>query len=128
MDHRSEDRSPAQAVILLVDDEQLVRNFIGELLTYEGYEVLSAVNGQQALELSRSFAGSIDLLLTDIVMPKMDGLELASCIRRERPAVKILLMSGKSSGEIRIAGKQIEFLPKPFVAEALRAKLLAMLA
>jgi CheY-like chemotaxis protein len=89
-----------KAVILVVDDEVLVRNFIQMTLTHAGYHVLTASDGVEALELSRSYHGAIDLVVSDVKMPNMMGPELAAAISKERPGIHVLLMTGKSSGRI----------------------------
>ena len=85
-----------QVVILLVDDEPLIRNVASIVLEAEGYFVLAAADGEEALELSRHFPGNIHLLLSDIRMPRLDGLALRDRVAAERPATRILLMSGQS--------------------------------
>src|SRR5258706_779138 len=104
-----------QFVILLAEDEMLVRNVVRAMLVEAGYMVLDAVDGADALEVSRKYDGAIDLLLTDVKMPGMSGVQLCSHITRERPAIKVLLMSGKTSGEFRSAGPAVPLLRKPFM-------------
>ena len=112
-------------VILLVEDEPMVRQLAETILERAGYVVLSAANGDQALAAAGRWEAEIDLLLTDIVMPGIHGLELATRLRVERPTLTVLFMSGHAAdvvsraGEIPITG---DFLPKPFsVNELLRA-------
>src|SRR2546422_910836 len=118
----------SKLVILLAEDEPLVRNVVRTVLTDAGYQVLDAADGEQALELSRQYSGSIHMLLTDIKMPRMNGLELSNRITKERPGIKVLMMSGKLSGELLVVGKTVDFLRKPFLSKTLRAKLNAMLS
>jgi two-component system, cell cycle sensor histidine kinase and response regulator CckA len=113
-------------VVLLVDDELVVRSLAQSILTRAGYRVLNAVDGEHALEVSRGYSGLIDVLLTDVRMPKMDGLELSTHIVRERPGIKILFMSGKESGELIVLGQKMEFLRKPFLPKDLCGKLSSM--
>ena len=113
-------------VILLAEDEPLVRNLLRTLLTEDGYSVLDAHNGERALELSRQYEGSIHLLVSDIRMPGMDGVELSNHIIRERPGIKVLLMSGKVPGEPLILG-DARFLRKPFLPQTLREVLKTMI-
>jgi DNA-binding response OmpR family regulator len=87
-------------------------------LTIRDLIVLDASDGQQALELSRKFPGTIHALVSDIVMPNLDGLGLCNQIRRERPEIKLLLMSG-NSGPV----DGIPFLQKPFHIEELKRKM-----
>jgi two-component system cell cycle sensor histidine kinase/response regulator CckA len=84
------------------------------------------VDGEHALEVSRGYSGPIDILLTDVKMPKMDGVELSARIIKERPGIKILFMSGKESGELMVHGKKMEFLRKPFAARDLSEKISSM--
>jgi two-component system cell cycle sensor histidine kinase/response regulator CckA len=114
-------------VILLADDDALVRNVVRTMLTEAGYMVLDAVDGEHALEVSRKYDGAIHALLTDVKMPRMNGLELSTHIIRERPEIKVLVMSGKTSGEMLVIGESVQFLRKPFLPKALRAKLSGLL-
>src|SRR5438270_4201638 len=91
----------APRVVLVAEDEVVVRNIVCFLLNHEGYHVLSAADGQEALALAREYQGPIDLLLTDITMPRMNGIALAEHVIKERPGIRVLLMSGKVSSEIR---------------------------
>src|SRR5437773_10483032 len=86
-------------IILVAEDDVVVRNVVRLLLQGEGHEVLVAVDGYEALELSRRYQGTIHLLLTDIRMPRLDGLELVEQILMERPRIKILLMTGHMESE-----------------------------
>jgi two-component system cell cycle sensor histidine kinase/response regulator CckA len=113
-------------VVLLADDELVVRSLAQSILTRAGYRVLNAVDGEHALEVSRGYSGPIDILLTDVKMPKMDGVELSARIIMERPGIKILFMSGKESGELMVHGKKMEFLRKPFAARDLSEKISSM--
>ena len=83
-------------VILLVDDDVGVQLFVWKLLKDYGFTVLNADSGEAALEASRRYIGSIDLLLTDVRLPRMDGLELCKTVAAERPQIRVLLMSGES--------------------------------
>lgn len=121
-------RTRASLVVLLADDELVVRSLARSVLTRAGYKVLDAVDGEQALEVSRQYAGPIDLLLTDVKMPKMDGLQLSAHISRERPGIKILLMSGRASSELVVLGERMPFLRKPFLPDALCEKLNSLFA
>jgi two-component system, cell cycle sensor histidine kinase and response regulator CckA len=118
----------ASMVVLLADDELVVRSLARSVLTRAGYKVLDAVDGEQALEVSRQYTGPIDLLLTDVKMPKMDGLQLSAQISRERPGIKILLMSGRPSGELIVRGEKMPFLRKPFLPDVLCERLNSLLA
>ena len=123
MSHGATDGRRASLVVLLADDELVVRSLAQSILTRAGYRVLNAIDGQHALEVSRAHPGPIDVLLTDIKMPKMDGVELSTHILKERPGIKILFMSGKESEDLILQGKKMEFLRKPFVARELSEKI-----
>ena len=103
-------------VILVVDDEDPVRNFIRYILETAGYAVLTAADGEQALKVCRTFPTTIHLLLSDVLMPKLGGIELCEQILRECPAMKVLLLSGTAEQP----PEGVEFLRKPFQAEVLR--------
>src|ERR1041385_4350217 len=100
---------PGQSVILVVDDEVMVRNVARIILEKQGYFILAAADGEEALQIARKFPGAIDLVLSDINMPRIDGLQLMNKLLGERPGVKILLMSGQADGP---AGG-VAFLRKP---------------
>src|SRR6185503_5209130 len=106
------------ATILLAEDEEAVRGLVREILVRLGYRVLVASDGIEALALSREFAEPIDLLLTDVVMPGMDGRELAERMRMTRPDTRILFMSGYA--EPPIPGDVL--LEKPVTPDALARK------
>lgn len=82
------------ATILLVDDERMVRDLVGAILQRHGYAVLEAQGGAEALRICHEHAGPIHLLLTDVLMPEMNGRTLAERIRSFRPDIRILYMSG----------------------------------
>ncbi|HKD04453.1 MAG TPA: response regulator [Bryobacteraceae bacterium] len=110
-------------VVLVAEDDALVRELINSVLLREGYSVLLASDGVEALELSRGYSGDIHLLLSDVIMPRMNGVNLAANIRAERPATRSLLMSGELGTEITRPSREVDFLRKPFVPEELRRKL-----
>ena len=80
--------------VLLVEDEEAVRTLAGRVLQSAGYTVLCARNGAEAIRLASEHEGPIHLLATDLVMPRMSGLEVASQLTQTRPGIRILLMSG----------------------------------
>jgi two-component system cell cycle sensor histidine kinase/response regulator CckA len=111
--------------VLLVEDEDSVRRVVKITLESMGYRVLEGRNGPQALEAARGFAGTIHLVLTDVVMPEMTGYELAERFSRDHPGVRILLMSGYLNDAIArdgIARSGFAFLEKPFSPLALARK------
>ncbi|MBC7951761.1 MAG: PAS domain-containing protein [Rhodospirillaceae bacterium] len=102
--------------ILLVEDEDAVRMFGTRALKNKGYRVIEARSGEQALDVLRA-EDDIDVLVSDVVMPGMDGVTLAKLVRMERPAIKIILISGYSEDVARNGidpDAGIHFLPKPF--------------
>lgn len=110
-------------VILVAEDEVVIRNIVRHLLESEGHEVLAAADGEEALRLSRAYHGPIDLLITDVVMPRLDGLALIRQILEERPDLRILVMSGRLSPEFSPRAIDFPFLRKPFLPAAFREKL-----
>jgi len=103
--------------ILLVEDETMVRDFAAKALVEQGYTVLQAGNGREALQMSQQYQGDIHLLLTDVVMPEMGGKLLSEQIRLSCPNIKILFTSGYTdSAVIRqgILADNIAFIQKPF--------------
>jgi PAS domain S-box-containing protein len=103
--------------ILLVEDEEQVRDLAGEVLAASGYNVLKAANGIEALRVSTEFDGDIDLLITDVVMPQMGGREVAERMAAMRPNIRVLYMSGYTDDAIvrhGILDEQMSFIQKPF--------------
>jgi CheY-like chemotaxis protein len=84
--------------ILLVEDDPFVREPISAYLASCGYEILDAANGEEAILVARRYGGAIDLLLTDVVMPKLSGSELRARLSAERPQMKTVFMSGYGRG------------------------------
>ena len=117
-----------QSVILVADDEALIRNLVTLLLQHDGFFVLSAADGHEGLELSRKYPGVIDLLITDVQMPRMNGTDLYGHLMDERPGIKVLVMSGADMSEIVSQNANMPFLPKPFDGETLKRKVRAILA
>ncbi len=110
---------PAETVILLAEDDPIVRNLVRAMLVKEHYQVVTANDGEEALEVFRLYHGVIHLLLTDIRMPRMDGLTLAEKVRVLNPEIKIVVMSGETSTVIRKENVFEAFLRKPFVPPTL---------
>jgi two-component system, cell cycle sensor histidine kinase and response regulator CckA len=107
-----------RGTILLVDDDESIRMVFSRLLCARGYFVIQAVGGVDALAKARDHAGPIDLLLTDIIMPDMDGNELGEAFNAARPDTKVLLMSGSNPP---LGGSN--FLPKPFTIDELARRI-----
>jgi two-component system cell cycle sensor histidine kinase/response regulator CckA len=108
--------------ILVVDDEVVVRNFVATDLQIAGYSVLAAADGKEAQELMREYDGRIDLVVTDMRMPRIGGLELVESLARELPSVRVLTMSGRDSDQTAAAHTHLPFLLKPCDSATLRAK------
>jgi two-component system cell cycle sensor histidine kinase/response regulator CckA len=118
-------------VILLVEDESLLRMATAEQLKNSGYEVIEAESGQQALQLATDSKEHIDLLLTDFLMPEMNGTQLAEQLRSSRPGLKVLFVSGYDSEVINGHGFKYDatiFLEKPFTRAQLLTKVQHLLA
>jgi CheY-like chemotaxis protein len=96
-----------------VDDEPLIVRLVTMALEQNGYTVLNASGGVEALMVYSSYHSKVDLLLTDVVMPGMNGVELAERIRAVDPTVSILLMSGSVPEDIKLP-PDLQLLPKPF--------------
>jgi two-component system cell cycle sensor histidine kinase/response regulator CckA len=123
--HIAEERPRGSETVLLVEDEEVVRNLVREILEGNGYTVLEARNGAEALDLGRECTGPIHLLVTDVVMPKMSGRELAERLVTIHPESRVLYMSGYTDGAIGQHGvldPQTELLQKPFTFDALAQK------
>jgi two-component system, cell cycle sensor histidine kinase and response regulator CckA len=116
--------------VLVVEDEPSVRALVRAVLSRAGYRVLEAADGECALALARAHEGAIDLLLTDVVMPKMNGRDLAVAMQRVRPKTKVVFMSGYASratggdpiDQPPAIGPGDNYIQKPFVAETLSRK------
>jgi DNA-binding response OmpR family regulator len=123
-------RSPgtSHSVILVAEDEALIRNLVTLLMQREGHFVLSAADGHEGLELSRHYPGTIDLLITDITMPRLNGTDLCAHLMEERPGIRVLVMSGADVRTIVRQNVNMLFLPKPFDGETLKARVRAILA
>jgi CheY-like chemotaxis protein len=107
----------ADRVVLVVEDETALRAMIRRLLEREGYTVLEAENGADALRLLEASAGAtVDLVLTDVRMPEMGGRELAAALARSQPGLPVVLMSGFTAQlrEIQLISPHLALLFKPF--------------
>ncbi|MGH9394845.1 MAG: response regulator [Terriglobales bacterium] len=120
----------ASATILLAEDEEVVRRLVTEILRRADYEVLDAANGAQALEKARSQTTPIDLLISDVAMPAMTGVELSRQISAMHPGIRILLISGYSD-PAAVADMQDQpgfaYLRKPFAPNALLEQVRSLL-
>lgn len=112
------------ATVLLVEDEDAVRNFAARALTTRGYNVLTANSGVQALDVMNERGGEVDLVISDVVMPEMDGPTLMKHLRKANPQIKIIFMSGYAEEAFRNnldEDEKFAFLPKPFTLKKLAA-------
>jgi len=110
------------ATILLVEDEEAVRAFAARALSGRGYEVFEAGSGTEALEVMEETGGAVDLVVSDVVMPEMDGPSLLIELRKTRPDLKIIFVSGYAEDAFEKnlpAEESFTFLPKPFTLKQL---------
>ena len=117
--------------ILLVEDEEAVRELIETILSARGYEVIVADSPWQAEEIAQKFSGDLDLLLTDVVMPGTSGRELAARIMAKRPNTRVLYMSGYTENVVTSGGlleEGLAFLQKPFSPASLLQKIREVLS
>ncbi|MEO8876044.1 MAG: response regulator [Polyangiaceae bacterium] len=114
--------SCASETILFVDDEPAIRRVVVRTLTKLGYVVLQAEDGVAALEVVHGHAGPIDLLVTDVVMPRMDGCELAKALLARYSELRVLYTSGFTDDPIMRDGAEVAFLAKPYDLTSLRQK------
>ncbi len=116
---------PGRETVLLVEDEENLRQLVRQSLESQGYRVIDAADGGAAIRLSQAHPGPIHLLLTDVIMPGMNGRELANQVSSSRPEMKVLYMSGYTENHIGHNGtldQGIALLQKPFTLPALKAK------
>ena len=110
---------PKETVILVAEDDAMVRNLVGLMLSKEGYAVLTAKDGQEAFEICGKFKYPIHLILTDVTMPRMNGLDFAERCVQKRPEIKVMVMSGETAEAILNENTPVAFLPKPFMPPTL---------
>jgi PAS domain S-box-containing protein len=118
-------RAQSGETVLVVEDSDDLREVVDRILTQSGYQVMVAAGGAEALEMSRQFTGHIDLLLTDVVMPHMQGNELAPQLVEARPDLRVLYMSGFAQPALAANGKLqpgVTLLDKPFNEPTLLAR------
>jgi PAS domain S-box-containing protein len=117
--------SPGTETILLVEDDEMVRNLVRETLEREGYKLMDAADPIEARRIADTYRGDIQLMITDVVMPKVSGRELAQQLAGRRPSMKVLYMSGYTDNAIVNSGllaREVAFLQKPFTPAALANK------
>jgi two-component system cell cycle sensor histidine kinase/response regulator CckA len=111
--------------VLLVEDEDAVRMFASRALKNKGYKVWEAASGEAALEIVAAHGDEIDLLISDVVMPNMDGPTLVKAIRERNQRMKIIFISGYAEDAFKknlAKGEAFSFLPKPFSLKQLAEK------
>ena len=117
---------PGTESILLVEDEELLRQLLTTLLQRLGYQVVAAPSGQAALDIAAETARPLHLVLTDVVMPGMNGRELAEQLVAARPGLRVLYMSGYTEDAVLRHGlttATVNFIAKPMTPDALARKL-----
>ena len=107
--------------ILLAEDEEFIRRLTSRILMENGYEVLAAATGSEALVIGKREIRRIDLLLTDVIMPGIGGAELVKELRRSRPDLPVVYMSGYTfeALDLNELGESENYLPKPFTSDVL---------
>lgn len=122
--------SGSYEAVLIVDDNDDVRNLLVGILTLRAYAILTARNGRHALEVAAQHAGPIHLLVTDVAMPEMGGIELGAVLREARPGLKVLFTSGHAEHP-ELLSKPLDadthFLPKPFLPGELTRAVVTLL-
>jgi CheY-like chemotaxis protein len=117
---------PGRETVLLTEDEEPVRRLTKMILEMNGYQVLEAASGDEALSIYKQHGGHIELIITDVVMPKMGGRELAQSLVALTPGVKVLYLSGYTDDAIVRHGlldQRLAFLQKPFTPDSLLRKM-----
>jgi len=118
------ERNSEREVVLVVDDESTVRRFARRVLVEHGFQVHEAADGAEALELIQATFDRLDVVVSDIVMPKLNGVELLRRLAMVRPQLPVILMSGYAGPQLAERGidAPCSILAKPFSADALIAE------
>ena len=122
--------APGKETVLIVDDDSLVRRLVVDILKPLGYTVIEASGGKEAITIINSFHGNIDIMLTDIIMPEMNGRQLVEVFLSQRPGKKVIFMSGytdEALGEHQMLDKGIIFIEKPITPSKLSSKIRGVL-
>jgi len=125
LEEETADKKAGGEVVLVAEDNPPLRELAHRTLEKAGYQVLTANDGEEALRVSEGFKGEIHLLLTDVVMPRMGGRELAERIRTLRPGIQVIYMSGfpdRELSHLAAVESDANFLQKPFTPESLCRK------
>ncbi|HEY3442155.1 MAG TPA: response regulator [Paludibaculum sp.] len=120
-------QEPETTTILIAEDDARIRDLIGRILEKLGYRLLMAQDGKEAAEIAAAHDGPIDLLLSDVMMPELDGPHLAAIVQDARPDIRLIFMSGYSNGLLKMLDRNCLFIQKPFhpgtLIEAVRSTL-----
>lgn len=108
-----------RATIVVAEDEPALRRLVQRVLEDDGYRILLASNGREALELVEQHAEEIDLLITDVSMPQLSGPDLVAQVNRRWPDLRVLYLSGHADSALSGGGVQVNLLRKPFELEEL---------
>jgi two-component system, cell cycle sensor histidine kinase and response regulator CckA len=122
---------PHTTTVLIVEDDPAIREISAKILRRRGYTVLSAEGGEEARQICERHDGTIDVLLSDVVMPGMNGPTVAAMLTRMRPGLKVVFMSGYGTHDIVRHGvieREVPFLQKPFTPERLANTIREVLA
>jgi two-component system, cell cycle sensor histidine kinase and response regulator CckA len=114
--------SQDKITVLFAEDEEGLRKLFETVFKNNGFQVMTAVNGKQALQLAKGYEGKIDLLVSNIYMPEMTGPDLARELRKSRPDIKIMLMSGNPNGLLLLDSGWV-FLSKPVLPSEIIKKI-----
>jgi CheY-like chemotaxis protein len=124
-------RSVDFETVLVCDDDEGVRKLLLDVLEFRAYTILEAKNGRHALEVAERHRGPIHLLITDVVMPELGGVELATELRKAHPDIAVLYLSGYTEEPQQLSvplGPRTRFLAKPFLPNDLTSAVFSMLA
>ncbi len=113
--------------ILIVEDDQAILGLVQAILKDAGFKVLAANSAAGAIQVEKGFAETIDLLLSDVMMPDMCGTDLAKALKQRRPDMGVLLMSGYANGSMLVLNHGWHFIQKPFMPGALLGRIVEAL-
>jgi two-component system, cell cycle sensor histidine kinase and response regulator CckA len=113
--------------VLVVEDDTAILKLVQHILKRGGFEVLAASSAEQAIRTAADFAGTIQLLLSDVMMPDISGPDLAKILKRRRPEMRVMLMSGYADGAMLVLNHGWHFVQKPFVPTALLEKVIEII-
>ena len=117
-----------EGTVLVVEDEEALRAIARDSLRLQGYTVLEATHGAEGLSVFQQVGGKFDLVLSDLVMPQLNGIDMVEKMRKVSPELKVLFMSGYSDRIDEVTNANFDFLPKPFTPDQLLKAVRAILA